>query len=273
MRLFTALVSLLFLLGSCKQESFNINNLNNNKIVVLGHGGMGSGQTYPMNSFESIAKCLAIGAHGSEMDIQLTKDSVLVVFHDKDLSSITNLSGMVNELNWSEIKHAHYTETPYLNYPIISLNELLENTAHLQDFQFTFDCKLISEISENKYHKTYATALLDIIQKYQLEKNVYIESRNTNFLSLLQSENKDLQLFIYPNNFRDGLEIASNMELFGITISTKLITKEQVEEAHENNIRVAIWNTHTKNRNIEAVQKSPDFIQTDKVNFLINLLN
>ena len=97
---------LLFVVSSCQKEDFEIINLNNNKITVLGHGGMGIGETYPMNSFESILNCLNLGADGTEIDVQMTKDGVLVAFHDESLEHSTNISGRIFNKTWDEIKAA-----------------------------------------------------------------------------------------------------------------------------------------------------------------------
>lgn len=127
---------------SCKKEKFDIENLNGNKILALGHGGMGLGDTYPMDSAESILHCLNLGMDGTEFDVQMTADSVLVAYHDSELSQSTNLKGTINSLNWSEVKNAHYKETLYLNYTIISLDQLFSNLPNPQQYKFTFDCKL-----------------------------------------------------------------------------------------------------------------------------------
>jgi glycerophosphoryl diester phosphodiesterase len=260
-------------LYSCKKEEFDIVNLNGNKITALGHAGMGIGDTYPMDSFESIMKCLNLGMDGSEFDVQLTKDSVLIAYHNEDLSKNTNIQGVVNSLTWDELKDAFYTETPYLNYSIISLDQLFSNIRNLHDYKFTFDCKLYTNnMNINEFYTSYINAVVNIINKYQLENNIFIESQSETFLSLLKSKKPAYKLFIYPESFESGLETALSIGLYGITISTRNITKEQIEIAHKSNLFVAIWNTETKSDNVEAIKKNPDFIQTDKVKYLLKLL-
>lgn len=258
---------------SCKKEEYNIININGNRIAALGHGGMGIGNTYPLNSYESILKCLNIGMDGTEIDVQMTKDSVLVAYHDQELSDNTNLTGLINSLNWCELKKAQYNQTPYLNYSIISLEELFANITNLQDYKFTFDCKLYCSYNNiNQFYESYINAVIKIIQKYQIENNIYIESQSEEFLTLFKCKKPDYKLFIYPSSFESGLDIAFSLNLSGITISTRDITKEQIKIAHDNNLLVAIWNTHSESDNIEAIKKNPDFIQTDKANSLIKLL-
>jgi glycerophosphoryl diester phosphodiesterase len=261
------------IISACKKEEFNIVNLNGNKITALGHAGMGIGNTYPMNSFESITKCLSLEMDGTELDVQMTKDSVLIAYHDQDLSENTNIKGLINSLNWSEIKPAFYNQTPYLNYSIMSLEELFSNTKNLQKYKFTFDCKLYTNNKNmGQFYATYINAVVNLIEKFQLENNVFIESQSVEFLTAFKNTKPDYRLFIYPSSFESGLDIALSLGIFGITISTHDISKEQIEIAHNNNLFVAIWNTHSETDNIESIHKNPDYIQTDKVKNLVKLL-
>lgn len=273
MKKISIIIIMVQVLFSCKKNDFKISNLNSNEITILGHGGMGIGSSYPMNSYESIMKSMNRGAQGSEIDVQLTKDSVLVAYHNNDLSDQTNLVGLINDLNWSEIKDAQYTVTPYLNYSILALDELFSNIENIKDYKFTFDCKLVTNNNMSDYQDAYVNALSKIIDVYDLKDNVYIESQSTNFLVKLKNKNVDYKLFVYPGTFEDGLETALSLDLYGITISTSKITKEQIEIAHNNNLYIAIWNTHSRKKNREAINKSPDFIQTDKVEYLVKLLD
>jgi glycerophosphoryl diester phosphodiesterase len=268
---FIILTILIF--NACDLE-FDILNLNDNEITTLGHGGMGSGNVYPMNSFESIVKCINQGVDGSEIDIQMTKDSVLVAIHDQDLSSTTNIEGRVNSLNWNEIENANYTQSPYLNYSVISLEQLFSNIKNVQKYTFTFDCKLYNSSSNDiQYYTTYINAIIDIIEKYQLENNIQIESANQVFLSLFKSVRPTYRLFIYPSSFQSGLDIALNLDLYGIIISSDEITSDQVLEAHNNNISIALWSVKTRSEHIDAINKSPDFIQSDNIKYLFEFLH
>ena len=66
--------------------------------------------------------------------------------------------------------------------------------------------------------------------------------------------------------------IVTRMDLFGITISTDDISKEQIAIAHNYSLNITLWKTHTKDRNLDAINKNPDFIQADVVEYLVKLL-
>ncbi len=262
-------INLFFL--SCTKEEFSINNLDGN-IKVFGHGGMGIASTYPMNSHESITKCFNHGADGVELDVQMTKDSVLVLFHNQDLSQGTSLKGKINNLLWSEIKTGYFTEIPYANYSIISLDELFSNIDNLYNYYYTLDCKQYpAEESPVQYENRYRNALIRIIEKYKLKENIYIESSSERFLTKIKQENPEYKLFIYES-FENGLKIATDLNLYGMTISTASVTEDQIQLAHQHGLRVAIWNVHSQSENVKAIKKNPDIIQTDNLTHLLKLL-
>ena len=265
------LVALLF--SSCKKEEFNIQNLNGNKIIVQGHGGMGFSNLYPVNSLPSLINCLNIGADGSEMDVQLTNDSVLVLFHDHDLNVSTNKNGVIQNLKWSEIQSAYYTNVPYGNYSIVRLEDFLIDYTQYENRQFSFDIKLYSGDTDiQQYFGVFADRLSNLFNDYKLFDNVRIESQSVEFLNLLKEKNAAFQLYFYPQSFEEGFATVMENGFDGITISHELISTEQVDQAHSNGIFVTIWGTKTKKDNENAVRKNPDVIETDEVEHLVKLL-
>ena len=272
------LLSIASILNSCsKDDSLSeANNLNGNKISAFGHAGMGLGFKYPIDTYESIEPCLRIGADGSEMDIQMTKDSVLVVYHHVLLEDRTLCSGTINDKLWSEIWGCHHTSSFSSKINLISFNDLMDRLTtagyDIHKFTFTFDCKLYTNNADkNAFKDQYANAVLKAIDDNDLRDNLLIESQDTTYLRMLQEKRSGLKLFIYPDNFNEGLEAAQKINLFGITINTDKITSEQVKEAHNNGLRITLWGINSSQANQDAIQKAPDYIQTDKIIHLLKV--
>lgn len=71
-------------------------------VVICAHRGA-SGSA-PENTLASIASAIACGASMIEIDIQVTRDNHIVVFHDEDLSRTTNGTGDIREHTYDEIR-------------------------------------------------------------------------------------------------------------------------------------------------------------------------
>ncbi len=261
----------LFFMFSCTDKDINIENINN-KVTVLGHGGMGIGSTYPMNTYESIMYCLNLGADGTEIDVQMTKDGVLVAFHDRHLDGKTTASGQIYKQNWAELKGTTYNNTPYQNYSLITLEQLFDNIDNLHQYIFFLDCKNFNPDTSAYYLNKFNDALINIIDRYNMVENVYVEFKRTDLIRSLKNKRDDIKIFIY-SEFEKGLAIAKEFQLEGLVTSVDKITKQQVKILHENDFQLAVFNAHSKSRNWEALEKNADFIQTDKLKHLLRILN
>ncbi len=271
MRNISLFLFIILLIASCRQSDFEINNLNNNNIAVLGHGGMGIASTYPLNSFESIQNCLSLGADGTEIDVQMTLDGVLVAFHAELLEHSTALSGRIYEKTWDEIKEATYSEPPYTNYKVITLDELFTNIQTPKASTFFLDCKNFNPDNSSSYIITFTEALIEFIDKHGIADNVYIELKRHELIESLHMERPDLKIFVYKA-FEEALSIVNEFQLDGITISIADISESQIKKAHSEGVQIAVFNTHSNKRNLEAIEKNVDFIQTDKLKHLLKLL-
>ena len=59
----------------------------------------------PENSLRAFELAAEMGADGVELDIQLTKDGKLVVFHDETLDRVTEGHGLLSEHTYEELLH------------------------------------------------------------------------------------------------------------------------------------------------------------------------
>ncbi len=220
---------------------------------------------------------LSLGVDGVELDIQMTKDGVLVAFHDEELETKTNKKGKVHEKNWNEIKDAVYiSSAPYTKYRVVRLEDIFKHLPNLEKYTFVLDIKSFEPSESTGYYNQYITNLISLIEKYEQNRNldlnnVYIELKRTDLIESLQKERPNYHIFAYEE-FEIALEKARKYNLRGITVQTNKLTKENVEQAHQEGFLVATLNTHSKDRNIEAINKGVDYIQTDKVKHLLKVL-
>jgi glycerophosphoryl diester phosphodiesterase len=95
-------------------------------IVISGHrGGMMS--NYPENSIEACEKTLTMMPSFFEIDPQLTKDSVIVLMHDKTINRTTNGKGLVSDYTYNELQQFFLKDKDgkVTTYKIPTLMEML----------------------------------------------------------------------------------------------------------------------------------------------------
>jgi glycerophosphoryl diester phosphodiesterase len=267
------IISILIVALGCTPEKYEITNLNNNEIELMGHGGMGFSDLYPINTAESLMRCISEGADGSEIDIQLTADNVLVGFHNSDLEGNTNLTGRIRDYTWNELKEARYTTTPQLNYKILNLRDFFGDVGGVDKYTFTLDIKIYPGDNEYlAYIDEFTDALEDLYDDYSIDSTVFIEAQDQYFLTEMATKDAQIRQYIYPATFQDGFLAALSLGLHGISIDTDKVTSEQIEFAHDAGIFVTVWGVSSKKENRDAIRKNPDMIQTDKVAYLVKQL-
>lgn len=88
--------------------------------IAFAHRG-GAGD-WPENSMPAFAAAVELGYRYLETDVHVTRDGVLVAFHDDRLDRVTDRSGVISELSWAEVKQARIAGSE----PIPLLTDLLE---------------------------------------------------------------------------------------------------------------------------------------------------
>ena len=92
------------------------------KSKLIAHRGVFDNETIVENTLESFKKALHYH-YPIELDVQLTEDNQIVVFHDDTITRLTSKQGIVQEMNYSDLK-----KLPLLNTKshIPLLKEVLE---------------------------------------------------------------------------------------------------------------------------------------------------
>ena len=120
------------LLASCAQQPqyanraekilAEINDPNSEYVVVISHRG--DWRNWPENSIPAIESVIKMGVDMMELDVKMTKDSVLVLMHDKNIDRMTNGKGYIKDMTYDSLmtfnlKRAHNVKTDSLKIPTL----------------------------------------------------------------------------------------------------------------------------------------------------------
>jgi glycerophosphoryl diester phosphodiesterase len=70
--------------------------------LVIAHRG--ASIEAPENTLRAFARALELGVDGIELDVQVTRDGVAVVFHDSSLMRLTGTRGRLADRTWAELQ-------------------------------------------------------------------------------------------------------------------------------------------------------------------------
>ena len=99
-----------------------INDPNSDYVVVISHRG--DWRNYPENSIPAIESIIRMGVDMMELDVKMTKDSVLVLMHDKTVDRMTTGKGLVSDFTFDSLrtlkmKRAHNVATDSVRVPTL----------------------------------------------------------------------------------------------------------------------------------------------------------
>lgn len=266
-----------------------IDNLNDGEILAIGHAGLGFNyyvfpfNPYPPNSFTALKKAIEYGADGVEVDLQLTKDSVLVLYHDYDLANRSELQGCIGDKTWDELKNITYDEGLFFNAfqseKIIRLDSLLSWFSSLSEFpHLHFDMKPYNACNPEN---GYATELLmsELLHEQLVrfnaptEKLVFITSRISIINKLRSLDERYIPSYEETEDFNRGLEktIENGIEI--LTIKPALITRRKVKRAQSKNIKILTFGAKSRSGNMKLIALNPDIIHTNNIEMLLSLLD
>lgn len=148
---------------------------------VIAHRG--GGQNFPENTLLSFSKSLEIGCDALELDVQVTKDGVVVVYHPDDLKQWTNGSGSISEYEWEEIANfnAGFNFKLKETYPFRDQNLKIPKLEEVLD---RFPKTLIIIDMKSLPAETLVNALIQTISDEESTRLIFY-STNSEHLELL----------------------------------------------------------------------------------------
>lgn len=258
-------------------------------IEVIGHAGSGflypiaPFNPFPSNSKASFSKALSTnGADGVEVDLQMSKDGRLIVFHDPNLEMVKGLSGCVSEHTADEIIGKPYQAgliyDLFQQEKVMSFEDFLQwFTRHYPNKSLHLDVKNFDDCLRPSQERSeqMAKEVLRLLLDYQPSLNrLRIGSSDKAFLLRLKSLAPQLSLLVdTAENCKADIQWASKQQLNGIVVSSGRINAELMKAAREAGLQVVIFGGKSKATIRKLVALQPDAIQVNNVRALRSMLD
>jgi glycerophosphoryl diester phosphodiesterase len=220
---------------------------------IIAHCGYWKCEGSAENSLSSLQNAQKLGTYGSEFDVRVTSDDVMVVFHDK------NVNGL------------HIESTPYSQLKGIKLENgetIPTLEQYLRQGRKEKKTKMIVEIKDhdNKANEDRATALVvDLVKKYRMEKQVEYISFSLNIcreLLRLRPEAKVAYLTpMPPKKLKETLNNISGIDYHFLVLKEN---PQWIEEAHQLGMTVNTWTVNEDADIREMASLGVDYITTDR---------
>ncbi|MBI4890248.1 MAG: glycerophosphodiester phosphodiesterase [Acidobacteria bacterium] len=251
------------------------------------HGHRGARTMRPENTLPAFEYAIQVGVDYLEMDLNVTKDDVLVVSHDAEINRkiCTGPEGetLIRKLTLEQVKRFDCGAVRNPDFPrqqtvagtrIPTFDEVLA-LAPKGKFQFNVEMKSNPKKPEQTPEaKQYAEMVVAAIRKHGLEKRVLLQSFDWRNLQAVKAIAPEIRLSaLYgglPKDFKAISKEAGGTQV--VSVHYLLVTKGKVKSAHKAGIQVVPWTPNEEGQWKRLIGYGVDAIITDDPAALIEYL-
>ena len=259
----------------------------NPNLVVLGHAGSGfytalSPFNYrPPSSWRGFRRALLRGADGIEIDIQLSRDSVVMVYHDQKLQDGSTGTGCVSEHTAAEITQVRYQG----GFPFdliqkerpITFDTLLARLNRRPSFPFIHldlheDDQCLPPGHQHARTPLLVRQLAASLRRAHvpLAKVLFVtEEGPTVRLARAAMPGIRVGLEIASDEFAFGLKVAKTEKVHTLVLDADRVTPEQCQQAHAAGFKVVVFGGRSGKDLQRVLATQPDEIEVDNVKRLL----
>ena len=278
--LFTILIGLCLVAG-CNNQEKNIQPISNEQFLMIAHRGASTfAPEHTMIAYE-IARQADVDY--IEIDLQMTKDGVLVAMHDEKVDRTTDGIGFVKEYTLEELKQLNAGEWFNETYPDLANKEFeQEKVPTLEEIfiQFGDDVNYYVELKSPRIYEGMEEKLVALLKKYDLIQvghdlpKVIVESFNEDSLTKFHTLEPTLpliQLFSFKEKATLSHSDYERLQTYasGIGVNLKSVDQEFIHEAQLNGLQVHLYSIKTENDMKNAMYLDANGVFVDNPNLSV----
>ena len=256
---FLALVTATIYTYGINKGNFNLDV--NKKVNTTLTAHRGASKYYPENTLSSFTGAKKEGADVIELDVQATKDNMIVVIHDSNLKRLMGINKNIWEVNYDEIKDLDYGSHfsfKYQDESIMLLSEVI-------DWASVNNMKLNIEIKPTGHEQNIEKNVVDIISDKEYVNNCVVTSGKYETIKKVKKYNKDIKtIYVMSIAYGDLLKLG---DVDGYSIESTNITKSLVKKIHKNNKEIYAWTVNSSSNITKMIKLGVDSIITDDIKY------
>lgn len=218
---------------------------------IYGHRGA-KGITME-NSLIGFRQAAMQGIERFELDVQLSKDNKMVVFHDDSLTRLVGTRYKVAQLDAEKLTQSILKGT---DQKIPLLKDVVQACPNVVHWQF--------EIKTNKTNPHFLRPMAKLIKELGLQDKVTITSKHRGMLAAFKRVLPDIprgyvQEWAVPN----GIRTAKKLKCTYLCLSKNLAKRSYIKKAQERGLHVSIWTVNNPDDMKRLYRRGADSIITD----------
>lgn len=231
---------------------------------IWAHRGVAS--FYPENTIEAFQEAVAVGSDGIELDVRLSHDGEIIVFHDETLRRLAGIKRQIQDMHWSELEHIRLQGFLFAG-TIPTMRQVFETLAQTK---LNLNIEVKSYIRNNDLLEQKLIALTD---EFHMCDRVIYSSFNPQVISRFRRLNCPSKLGLLMRRRRKKmLRLAKSLQVDAIHPHWHLIRSEaDIQAIHQAGMAVHVWTTDEIKRAKRLMEWGADAIICNHPNRAIEL--
>lgn len=215
------------------------------KLEITAHRG--DSATIPENTLMAIKHAIRGNADYVEIDIQETKDCMVVVLHDDNMKRVSGIAKNIEDCTFDEISQMDVGSWLNPKFSIARIPTLEEVLILCQG-----KIKLNIEIKADK-HNHILDKTIALIEKYDFEEDCYITASSYSLLANVKKKNPNIKTGRICTKLEQIQLSSTETDMFSLYLN--IVTEKLVKELHAEGKAVHVWTVNTK----EAAQRMMEY--------------
>ena len=233
--------------------------------TVMAHRGLSADA--PENTLYAFSDAISVGADFIELDVQQTRDGVLVVMHDSNLKRTTGVNKDIWDVDYADIQNldaGSWFDPAYANARIPTLEETLQFVDKR--------AKLNIEIKPTKHGSdTLEQDVAELITQYQYTDACYVTSFSYGSLKKVKEANPEIRTG-YLMSVAYG-QFYSLKYADAFSLNKVFVTSQVVNAAHQQGKQIFAWTVNSMSEVRSLCNLHVDSIITDDPVMVQNVIS
>ncbi|MCA0171161.1 glycerophosphodiester phosphodiesterase [Bacillus sp. RAR_GA_16] len=238
--------------------------------IIFAHRG--ASRQCPENTLSAYKRAVELGAEGIEIDIQLSKDGIPVVIHDRTLKRTTSGKGIVTNTTFADLKNldaGSWFSPKFQDERIPSLEEVLTFASNYPDLWLNIELKYYREDDD-----LLAQTAIPMIKKYRSDKNTLISSfEHERLLEVHKLWSKLETAPLYKGNLHEPWQYAKKLKAKAIHPHFKSIHAPLIKTVRSHGIKVRPYTVNEEKWIRQFLDLEVDGLMTDVPDLALNIMH
>jgi glycerophosphoryl diester phosphodiesterase len=212
----------------------------NSTVIVFSHRG--ASHLYPENTLPAFREAIRLGADGLELDVQLTKDYVPIVFHDEYLHRTTNGKGLVRNHTLKEIKRLSAGGWFHPQFHAVKVPTLFEVLKRAKPYSLLLNIEMKNLIFQNEHLEQ---EIIRRVQHLKMTDRVILSSFNTDSIERVKQLDPRIKTgLLYFGKLAKPWKMAESLGADYLQPPILTLSEELVEQSNRLGIKVCPYHVN-----------------------------